>query len=488
MFLIWMCKLKKALLQAHLNHTQDGIASPNPDYPQEIQVVTGENKINIIGRNLFNKANTIKGRIGASDGNVAVIDGYFTSEFIQVKPSTAYVKNSPTADAYHRVAFYTTNSVSGYISKSEDNAFTTPNNCKYLRFCGIDTEINTTQLEVGSTPTPYKPYQGNTFEINLGVENLLNTSTIQQTTSNGITCTYNMSTQEITFNGTCTTDNTNFNFVGTSINGINGKTTATIFYVGGSISGFCSPRFLDSDFASGINMDILDLNNVKIKSETITTNATLVNNRIRFNNGSIANNFTIKVMISNNPSNTYCKYGTSPIELCKINDYQDYIHRVGADWYIHKEIGKYVANDDLTGNGIATNTVGLLTPTLNITASLGNDDLGAKSKCNLMSTKNINNIISSLSGTTSVNKIRVNLNKNYCTDYATANTFLKNNNMTIYYGLATPNEILITEPSLINQLNALDYDGQSYYDVTNIMTEGQDLAPIITVDALEKIL
>ena len=28
-----------------------GIASPNPDYPQDIQVVTGENQINIIGKN-----------------------------------------------------------------------------------------------------------------------------------------------------------------------------------------------------------------------------------------------------------------------------------------------------------------------------------------------------------------------------------------------------------------------------------------------------
>lgn len=45
-------------------------------------------------------------------------------------------------------------------------------------------------------------------------------------------------------------------------------------------------------------------------------------------------------------------------ELCKIGDYQDYIYKSGDDWYLHKEIGKYVFNgsEDWTVEQYGTNS------------------------------------------------------------------------------------------------------------------------------------
>ncbi len=112
-----------------------------------------------LGKNLFDKDKaTTGGRLSNVNGTIYAESGYFYSNFIKVEPSTSYTKNSAIADAYHRVCFYSSASESGYISKSESNVFTTPNDCEYIRFCGIDTEINTTQLEKGTTPTTYAPY------------------------------------------------------------------------------------------------------------------------------------------------------------------------------------------------------------------------------------------------------------------------------------------------------------------------------------------
>ena len=50
---------------------QDGIASPNPDYPQDINVVTGENIVSVHSKNLFNPDNTYIGKAWNGDTNSA---------------------------------------------------------------------------------------------------------------------------------------------------------------------------------------------------------------------------------------------------------------------------------------------------------------------------------------------------------------------------------------------------------------------------------
>lgn len=110
--------------------------------------------------NLFNKnSNNIyyDGRLNTT-GQAFGEYGYFISEFISVVPGKTYTKNSPSADAYHRVAFYSFNGTDGFISYTNNNTFTVPEGAYYLRFSGKLDEIETTQLQEGSVSTKYEPY------------------------------------------------------------------------------------------------------------------------------------------------------------------------------------------------------------------------------------------------------------------------------------------------------------------------------------------
>lgn len=154
-------------------------------------------------------------------------------------------------------------------------------------------------------------------------------------------------------------------------------------------------------------------------------------------------------------------------------------------WYINKNIGKYVANGDLTGNGTSDTTVSLITPALNISASLGGTALANISKNNLLSGYSSTGV-NTLNGTTGTKCIRVVLSKDYCSDYATANTFLKDNNFTICYGMEKPEYIPITG-TLAEQLENVYQLLKSYKGVTNISQVNNDLPFELDVEAVEDI-
>ena len=100
--------------------------------------------------NMFDKSSATLGyRLSTAGENYGDSD-YYVSSLIKVKPNTTYTKNSPIANAYHRVAFYSTNSLSGFISvKDNNNTFTTPSTCEYIKFCGLRTEIDNAKLVKG---------------------------------------------------------------------------------------------------------------------------------------------------------------------------------------------------------------------------------------------------------------------------------------------------------------------------------------------------
>ena len=108
------------------------------------------------GKNLFNKdAVTTGKRLGASGQELDDAD-YYVSEYIPVTVGTAYVKNSPTADAYHRFATYASDK--SFVRISNSNGITIETGEAYIRMCGLQTELSTTQVEIGTTATAYAPY------------------------------------------------------------------------------------------------------------------------------------------------------------------------------------------------------------------------------------------------------------------------------------------------------------------------------------------
>lgn len=150
-----------------------GTASPNPDYPQPISVVTGENVVKIEGKNLFDGV-LEEGIINGNTGEDAYIAGYIRDKnYILVQEQSTYILSSPDFSGSYAVYEYkadksynlTTNKITA------TGAFTTNAGTKYVRFRPSATGLTTSarfQLELGSTATDYEPYQGQEFEVNLG--------------------------------------------------------------------------------------------------------------------------------------------------------------------------------------------------------------------------------------------------------------------------------------------------------------------------------
>lgn len=145
--------------------------APNPNYPQTVQTVTGNQTLIRKGKNLFNKNTIISGKRLGTIGQIVTDSGStnsFVSDFIPVKGSTFYTKNSPTADAYHRYACYSSNNENSFLSYNNNQTYKVPADTKYIRFTGYLDELNTTQLEQGSTSTTYESYNEIVKTFNLG--------------------------------------------------------------------------------------------------------------------------------------------------------------------------------------------------------------------------------------------------------------------------------------------------------------------------------
>lgn len=122
------------------------------DYKDSIKKSTGKNlfdknNVSIISRAYINSST---GEI-VSGGTSSVINN------ISVISDTTYTL---TAVGKNKIAFYDSNN--NYLSNITSNltTFTTPANCKYIKIqLATETlDINTIQLEIGSTATTYEPY------------------------------------------------------------------------------------------------------------------------------------------------------------------------------------------------------------------------------------------------------------------------------------------------------------------------------------------
>ena len=482
-----------------LNNTENGALFTS------LQINGDTSQTTYTGIQLFNKATANIGKgVSTANGTLYNDTNCFATDYIPVTTGN-YIASGYSSSA-NRVYGATYDSSKAYVGNIATavgtKTFSIGSGVSYIRLTGFTTEIDTYQVQTGTTLGTYEPYVGgipspnpdypqdvnvvtgdNT--ITIYSKNLLDSSTIQQTTLNGITCSYDSATQVITFDGTCTTDNTNFNFQNTSFTAINGLTTASAHYVSGTVTNYCNLRFLKSDYSGTMMIDMTGLNeNNPMASVTASADMTLINNRIRFNSGSIANNFRIKVMFADTTSISYEPYSKTEypinlgsLELCKIGDYQDYIYKSSDKWYKHSEIEKKVLNgsETWTKTNLAFQTVAETTPNM---GSVYLDSYSNKYIHHYYATGITTNIQNYEYGWNSGKNLTIRDDR-----YSTANDFktaLTTEKPIIYYVLATPTETEITDETLINQLEALA-SATTYLGQTNIITSGSDLAPLLDV-------
>ena len=72
------------------------VTIPNPDYPLDVKVVTGENTVKVVNKNLFDKNNVTNSIRLGSDGLPYNDINYCTSNYFEIKSNTVYSFNPLT--------------------------------------------------------------------------------------------------------------------------------------------------------------------------------------------------------------------------------------------------------------------------------------------------------------------------------------------------------------------------------------------------------
>ena len=195
---------------------------------------------------------------------------------------------------------------------------------------------------------------------------------------------------------------------------------------------------------------------------------------------------TITIANSDNTESQSYNVNLGSLELCKIGNYQDYIYKTNK-WYLHKEIYKTTLRGGSETWTLFFDTNGVFIHSI---ASLPSVDSSTTINCytnyynNAYSRTYIRshlNDIDNACATTGREMIIANKNISSADDFK---TWLSNNNVTIYYVLATPTTTEITDTDLIAQLEALK-NAESYAGTTNISQVNDDLPFIITASAIK---
>ena len=456
-----------------------GIPSPNPDYPQEIHSVKGDNEIRVVGFNLFDKNAMVKGYyISDGDGNQQWDGGSNSTNFIQVIPSQKYyIKSEATAGRWGAWYDIDKNYISGIVGVN--TIFTAPSNAHFMRmtvsrpttgnpdtFC-----INVSDTEKNGT---YEPYKAQVYPINLPVENLFNFN--QWANDIGVTRgTKTVSGNSITLTATSNDCYTQYNNTDAFIPiPVTPNTDYTLSWKANNNNEGLVYLFDGADKTHAL----ANANNKTAKSVTINTGS-LTSIAYRFGvqtSGQSITYYDIQLE-RGSKANSYTPYGISPIELNALGNYNDYFHKTDGKWYLHKATGTANLGDLEWSNASACavstkawthspTLIGTILPSNNATVG------------NMLSTKFVvakaNEVWAGID-----NRIAVDVNSYVAifsttiTEYTATQIKTVLNGTIIVFALATPTETEITDATLISQLNALS-KAKTYDGSTTIVQEGTD--------------
>lgn len=452
-----------------------GTPSPNPDYPQDIRVVTGNNTINVHGKNLFDKDNILIGYI-KEDGTLSTDNAYRTSDFILIQPNTTYYKTltqSPRTKYFDKnkqplnTATYQDISIGGRAG-----TFTTPNNAYYLRFSfpfsgSSAIDINTIMINEGSATT-YEPYQSQDYEIDL--------------TNNKFKINYDEVTTDLKYIPFQLEPNTNYLMNTTLLKNLNNSSnTAFIFLLNGNVT-------------TGVNTtnNGVWLGNPRVVSSDENGYITVAIRQASKNPVNFNEHKTILIKADEE----FYDY-----ELCKIGDYKDVIFKNNQlseyydstldedSWYVKKNIGKVVVDtSNITLRSNYTNIEYAEITKPNDFIGKGNyDDYNVYCSHAVSDIKNA--IQYAWDSTYRIGKITNKATTDNLWLGFSKGTGLDNiktalNGAVIYYVLATPTYEIITNETLINQLEAIETEtGTNIFEVSN----DNDVLPSLNVKRLKEL-
>lgn len=454
--------------------------TPTPSAPVDVNVVSGSNVINTTSKNLLDKDGEIS--VGSTLSISATATDRISIRVKQkLKANTTYtvITNLNTSNFYW--AFVLGTEVSPWAPDKQlyDSGWKTTNYWSYTtsQECYINipirnssnTNININDVKdywfmlyegVYDSSISYEPHQGKELTLDLLIENLLDMSTL--------------STGYVSGAGTIeTTGIINEEKVSDYIK-VKPNTLYKFKIFESSWSGFNRNNWLGiGEYTSNDESSFVERETMTTGTQDyqiITTGANT--NYVRISARGMAS--ATKAQFSKGKYNIYTPYGTEPIELCKIGNYQDYFYKSGSKWYLHKEIGKVVLNGTETWSGLTD-----LGDCIRVNTSF---------RCNGQAQQVSNYFKYNNSYALDEehfynygNYFYVFLLKTTASTIEEVKTWLSNHNTTIYYVLETSTNTEITDTTLISQLEAI-YNAP-LYEQTNITQANNDLPMVLDITA-----
>jgi len=462
------------------NTSQNG--TPTPSSPIPINVVSGDNEINICGKNLANPSDIYDGYPTGSNGGAIGFNPSANS--ITYKKCAYVVAGQPYTLSWK---INTIKAVGSRDIKIVDNnniilenfSYSNANNNRTRTFtptysgwvyAPLDTNATEVQIEKGSSASTYEPYIGNSYPISLPVENLFDKDNVNLL--NGM-------------------------FINASSGKIESNANTTSVYIPiNPNTTYCVSKTKGNRFAIGyssttpaVNVSLTNI--VDDRTKTSLTSTSSSNSKYLVIYISLSDTETYENIISTiqvekgSKANSFTPYGKTPIELCKIGNYQDYIYKDNGSWYLHKEIGKVVLDGSESWQNAGTNPQKW---------SLAKSDYKYVEE-NICFSNYFRSVVNGSVGMITNNQIKFRYHSDqakwlYICDtsfsaVADFKTWLSTHNTIVYYVLATPTNTEIIDTTLINQLeaikNAISYNGQ-----TNISQTNNDMPFILDLSALKE--
>ena len=398
------------------------IPSPNPNYPQDISVVGGEQKVSVrTGKNMIDISSASVGYLVLhTNGELGPNPNYSASDWIPVKAGSHYYQ---TATNVWYACYYDKNK--NFIAQI-NSRYIRPTQDGYIRTSWENTKADQVMMEVGDSGTTYEPYMGKSYTVGLTSKNLFDSSLLPANWSNAAIITITLKVKP------------NTKYTMSSDIPLDRGLYANLFFYDNSGTG--------STATNGVATN---------KPVTVTTSSDgilKVGYRSNYQSTIIYRDDYWYQIEEGETVTPYTPFFT-PIELAKVGTYQDYIYKSGGNWYVHKAVGKGVLdgseNDWGYQNGVFRtffddamrdiNAVLVMSDYFTGQTTRYRDDIS-------------NSCCAKVIGANSQIGFRYDAMNG---DVPTWKSWLSTHNTTIYYVLATATNTQITDVTLLSQLNAV---------------------------------
>lgn len=494
--------LKSALLNMELKGATSQDGTPTPDAPVDVRTVSGNNIIKITNKNIYYFTET--------QGTANGVDYYFDNEDGSIRASGTPNSTSGVArtfisyslkegtyflsgsDGYIRLRCNLYDKSGALINRYNDIgngvSFTITENVGYAWFGAGAVTANVAfdsvvypQLEFGNAQTQYVQHTEKNYPINLPVKNLI--WYMNDRVDDGITFDYDSESGGVHVSGTATAnayediaitdvDLTNYPYVpaGTYTASINSGEGA------GDSNIRINVKYKYDDGTTGALVA-----NVT-KSQTFTmAQSGYIYVRMMVVSGGTVDEIVYPQIEKGSKVNAFQVYGAQQIELCKIGDYQDYIWNDNGSWKVHKATNS-VDLSSMTWTARVTGTDTVFTSSLSTSADSNSSISNYKSNTMVV------NYANNWNNATIRNQIGIYTQNTGSPSSTTYMRFLTTEVGTVqqlsswltehptylYYPIGTPQDVDITDSTLVSQLESLSR-ATSSLEATNIVQINNDL-------------